>query len=489
MAVHAEEQSGATPSAYVVMSGNRIGTASREAADERRIVIIGAGPTGLGAGYRLRELGYRNFLMLEAADHVGGLAASEVSANGFTYDIGGHVLFSHYPYFDALFDRLMGDDYQELVREAWVWMEDRFLPYPFQNNLRYLSRETVLECVLGLIEAQKQPVDLSRFANFEELIRGVFGAGIAKHFMLPYNFKVWAHPPCMMNREWIGERVSVVDVARVLTNVILDRDDVAWGPNSTFKYPRYGGTGGLFSRIEPFVRDHLRVNARVTRVDTESREIVLSDGSRESYDMLLSTMPIDLLVSQLDRAPDCVRDAAANLRHSGSYIVGVGVNRPAPSSKCWMYFPEDNAPYYRLTYLSNYSADVVPDRSRQHSLLAEISHSAMKPEDRGTIAERTVQGMLNTRMLEPRDVEHLADLHVIEREYTYPLPSVGRDEALRTILPYLDSCDIYSRGRFGAWRYEVGNMDHSVAQGVEWVNRAVCGEVDDELTYQGKRGC
>jgi protoporphyrinogen oxidase len=64
----------------------------------------------------------------------------------------------------------------------------------------------VLECLLGLIEAQKQPLDKSRFENFEELILGVFGRGIAKHFMMPYNFKVWAHPPRLMNKEWIGER-------------------------------------------------------------------------------------------------------------------------------------------------------------------------------------------------------------------------------------------------------------------------------------------
>ncbi|HWJ24624.1 MAG TPA: NAD(P)-binding protein, partial [Gemmatimonadaceae bacterium] len=166
-----------------------------EQQQQQRIVIIGAGPTGLAAGYRLQELGYRNFLMLEARDKVGGLASSETSPNGFTYDIGGHVLFSHYKYFDALFDKLMGDDYQELLRESWVWMEDRFLPYPFQNNIKYLSKETVLECLMGIIEAQKQPLDLSRFHNFEELIYGVFGAGIAKHFMMPYNFKVWAHPP------------------------------------------------------------------------------------------------------------------------------------------------------------------------------------------------------------------------------------------------------------------------------------------------------
>lgn len=458
--------------------------------DQPRIVIIGAGPTGLGAGYRLQELGYRNFLMLEASGKVGGLASSETSANGFTYDIGGHVLFSHYPYFDALFDKLMGDDYQELVREAWVWMEDRFLPYPFQNNIRHLSRETVLECVLGLIDAQKTPLDLTKFQNFEELIYGVFGAGIAKHFMLPYNFKVWAHPPRMMNREWIGERVSVVDVKRVLTNVLLDKDDAGWGPNSTFKYPRYGGTGGLFERIVPYVKDHLRLNAPVARVDVKSKEVVLADGTRERYDLLLSTMPMDRLVCAIDGdAPDDVIDAAGKLRHSGSYIVGVGVNRPAPSSKCWMYFPEDNAPFYRVTYLSNYSPEVVPDVSRQHSLLAEISHSEFKPESRDTVAQRTIEGMVNTKLLHESDVDQLADVHVISRDYTYPLPGVEREAALRVINPYLESRDIYSRGRFGAWRYEVGNMDHSVAQGVEWVNRAVCGAVDDELTYQAKRGC
>jgi protoporphyrinogen oxidase len=190
-----------------------------------RVVIIGAGPTGLGAGYRLRELGYDNFLMLEASDHVGGLASSETSANGFIYDIGGHVLFSHYEYFDRLFDKLLGDEYQLLLRESWVWMCDRFLPYPFQNNIKYLPKEVVLECLMGVIEAQKQPLDLARFHNFEELIHGVFGAGIAKQFMMPYNFKVWAHPPRMMNKEWIGERVAMVDIQRVLGNVVLDRDD------------------------------------------------------------------------------------------------------------------------------------------------------------------------------------------------------------------------------------------------------------------------
>jgi protoporphyrinogen oxidase len=458
--------------------------------DQKKIVIIGAGPTGLGAGYRLRELGHTNFVMLEARDKVGGLASSEKSANGFTYDIGGHVLFSHYEYFDKLFDKLLGDEYQELLRESWVWMCDRFLPYPFQNNIKYLPREVVLECLMGLIEAQKQPFDLSRFHNFEEFIQGVFGAGIAKYFMMPYNFKVWAHPPKMMNKEWIGERVSVVDIKRVLGNVVLDRDDAGWGPNATFKYPLYGGTGGLFERMEPYVRDNLRLNTRTAGIDTGRKEVILEDGSREPYDHLLSTMPMDLLVKSMNGSvPEEVRDQASRLRHSGSYIVGVGIKQPAPSKKCWMYYPESNCPFYRLTYLSNYSPEVVPDAKTHYSLLAEISRSEFKPVNKDTVIDETIQGMVNTKMISESDRADIVDTHVIDRDYTYPIPSLERDKALATVHPWLESVDVYSRGRFGAWRYEVGNMDHSVAQGVEWVNRVVCGDTANELTYMAKRGC
>jgi protoporphyrinogen oxidase len=458
--------------------------------EQKKIVIIGAGPTGLAAGYRLRELGHVNFTILEARDRVGGLASSEVSANGFTYDIGGHVLFSHYEYFDRLFDTLLGDEYQELKRESWVWMFDRFLPYPFQNNIKYLPREAVLECLLGLIEAQKQPMDLDRFENFEELIYGVFGEGIARHFMMPYNFKVWAHPPAMMNKEWIGERVSVVDIKRVLGNVVLDRDESTWGPNSTFKYPRYGGTGGLFERMQPYVQDQLRLGVRTVGVDVARKEVLLEDGGREPYDLLLSTMPMDLLVGALHGdTPSRVTAQARRLRHSGSLIVGIGISQPAPSNKNWMYFPEDNCPFYRVTYLSNYSPEVVPDASSYYSLLCEISRSEFKPVSRACVEEHTIQGLVNAKLISDMDRLDIVDTHVISRDYTYPIPSLERDEALRVIHPYLESRDIYSRGRFGAWRYEVGNMDHSVAQGVEWVNRVLLGEREDELTYQAKRGC
>jgi protoporphyrinogen oxidase len=301
---------------------------------------------------------------------------------------------------------------------------------------------------------------------------------------------VWAHKPCMMNKEWIGQRVSVVDIKRVLGNVILDREDASWGPNSTFKYPKFGGTGGLFDRMRPYVQDNLRLGSPVACVDVDASEVVFEDGRREKYDHLLSTMPVDRLIGSMKgQVPDTVRDEAAQLRHSGSLIVGVGVKQPAPSTKCWMYFPEDNCPFYRLTYLSNYSPEVVPDARTHYSILAEISTSEFKYEEPECIVEDTIRGLVNTKMLSERDTKDIVDTHLIRRDYTYPIPSLERDKALAAIHPFLESKNIYSRGRFGAWRYEVGNMDHSVAQGVEWVNRLVKAESFDELTYLGKRGC
>ena len=157
---------------------------------QKKIVIIGAGPTGLGAGYRLKELGYSDFDLYDSLDHAGGLASSYLDPAGFTWDVGGHVMFSHYKYYDRVFDELMGNDFQLNQRESWVRMCNTWVPYPFQNNIRYLPREAVCECLTGLIEAQTKR-DHRSAANFDEFIDAVFGDGIARHFMKPYNFKVW----------------------------------------------------------------------------------------------------------------------------------------------------------------------------------------------------------------------------------------------------------------------------------------------------------
>jgi UDP-galactopyranose mutase len=375
-------------------------------------------------------------------------------------------MFSHYQYYDDLVDKLMGGDFTELQREAWVWMEDRFIPYPFQNNIRDLEPATVFDCVNGLIAAQRGD---HKPTNFKEWVDAVMGAGIAKHFMIPYNFKVWATPAELMNYVWIGERVSVVDVETILRNVILGEDQVSWGPNNTFKYPLRGGTGFLYDGMRAFVDDHLELETPVASVDVEAKEVRTADGRVWPYDVLLSTMPLNRLVERIEGAPDAIRTATEGLHWSGSHIVGVGIDRQADTTKNWIYFPEPDVPFYRVTYLSNYSPYITP-KPDQTLFLTETSRSGHKPEDEATIVERVVNGLVATGLMEPGDRERVVTTWLCSPDMSYPVPTVTRDSSLGTIQPWLRSKDIWSRGRFGAWLYEIGNMDHSAMQGVEFVN-------------------
>jgi hypothetical protein len=74
---------------------------------------------------------------------------------GFTWDYGGHVIFSHYEYFSKVLDHLQQGEWNTLEREAWVWMRDRFVPYPFQNNVHRLPEEDLQKVLDGLLEVER----------------------------------------------------------------------------------------------------------------------------------------------------------------------------------------------------------------------------------------------------------------------------------------------------------------------------------------------
>ena len=446
------------------------------------IVIIGAGPTGLGAAYRLKELGHTNFQIYERSPYIGGLASSFTDSAGFTWDIGGHVMFSHYKYYDDLFDTLMGNDYHMNMRECWVRMFNTWVPYPFQNNIRYLPKEVCYECLAGLVEAQTKR-DYKSANNFREFMDAVFGDGIVRHFMEPYNFKVWAHPAEMMNKEWIGERVAVVDVNRAIKNVVLGTDDFGWGPNNQFKFPLFGGTGEFYRRFAKPLEGHVNLNKAVDFINLARKEVRFKDGQVVRYDTLISAMPLDKLCNDVlnGEVPREIKKSTASLRHSGGYMVGIGIRQPCPSTKSWMYFPEDSCPFYRVTYLSNYSPYMTPDKDRHYSLLCETSYSPFKHVDGRRIVDDTIRGLINAGLLKEEDQKDIIDTWVYHADYSYPTPTVERDTILSQAIPFLERHGIYSRGRFGMWKYEVANTDHTLMQGVELVNRLLLGEKEQTI--------
>ena len=453
-----------------------------------RILIVGGGPAGLGAAWRLHEAGYANWDLFEKDRHVGGLASSQVDENGFTWDLGGHVVFSHYEVFDGVLDSVLKDEWVRHAREAWVWMRERFIPYPLQNNIRHLPAAELLECLDGLLDA-RDVAGQTVPATFADWILRNFGAGLARAFMDPYNRKVWATDPARMGAQWVGDRVATVDLKRILRNIIEGRDDLGWGPNTTFRFPLRGGTGAIWSAMaRRLPTDRLHLGMEVASINAKSKIVHFSNGDTAPYDWLITTMPLDGLLRRItgwcgDLKPARIADG---LRYSSTHVIGVGMDGQVPdalATKCWIYFPEPELPFYRVTVYSNYSPHNVPDPGRQWSLMAEVGECCDEHErsasdaarlTRDEVIRQTIHGLKGTGLI-------LSDAHfrsIWHRRigHSYPVPSLDRDVLLDRIEPPLSSLNIVSRGRFGAWKYEAGNMDHSFMQGVEAVNHILFAE-------------
>lgn len=450
-----------------------------------KILILGAGPAGLGAAYHLHKLGYDNWQLYERNSHVGGLSASFVDDNGFTWDMGGHVLFSHYEYFDDAVAEAIGDRYYEHQRECWIRILQTWVPYPFQNNIRYLPDGALKACVDGLRNLKGTP-SLSK--NFREWMDAVFGDGIVKYFMEPYNRKVWGTPLERMSKDWIAERVSMVDLPRMERNITEKRDDLSWGPNNTFKFPQTSGTGAIYEGIAKLFRHKVHLNHAMQAIDLEAKKAIFANGRVEPYDILINTTPLDLFIKGCLKLPNTLTQAGERLAHNSGLVVGLGIEGRRDDTKCWMYFPENNSPFYRVTNFHNYSPFNVPGGAtdRYFSLMCETTYSSHKPEDQTTIIDDTVQGLTKSGMIDESQTKQIVSRYLIDIPYSYPVPTLGRDAALSVIQPYLESKDVYSRGRFGAWKYEVGNMDHSFMQGVEVIDRLLLGK--EERTIHGKVG-
>ncbi|KAK8854474.1 hypothetical protein IAR55_003212 [Kwoniella newhampshirensis] len=480
--------------------------------EEIETLVIGAGPTGLGAATRLDQLD-RPFIIVDASSTPGGLASTDITDEGFYFDVGGHVIFSHYAYFDDAIDRALPgeDDWKVHQRVSYVRSAGQWVTYPYQSNVGQLPLDLRVKCIDGMLAAAEERARTPdvKPVTFDEWILRNVGQGIADAFMRPYNFKVWGVPTSMMQCKWLGERVAAPNVRTAVRNALTQQAAPNWGPNATFRFPTRNGTGGIWTAVAsklPQKQFRLGGSGTVERIDAENKTAVFADGRKIKYQHLVTSMAVDGFLERLDGgskgsgAVEKMRQAAkTGLVYSNTIIIGIGIRGERPErigDKCWLYFPEDDAPFYRATIFSNYSPYNAPSADKKlptlqkadpslpydseakegpyWSLMMEVCQSDHKPVDLENLMKETIKGAVATELMLPDD--EIVSMYERRFDHGYPTPTLGRDAAVDQILPVLKATfGIHSRGRFGSWRYEAGNQDHSFMLGVEAVDNALFG--------------
>ncbi|HBF34510.1 TPA: amine oxidase [Candidatus Sumerlaeota bacterium] len=439
-----------------------------------KILILGAGPTGLGAAYRLLQLNYPNWKIVERNPYPGGLAASFKDSAGFTWDIGTHVPCSHYAEFDQFFNEMTQGDVFEHQKRGYIRLSDRFIPFPLQSNIRHLPPDIFQECYHDLEKVAHRQTSPDR-SNFLTWNRERFGDGITRYFIQPDNEKRWAFPLHKLASDWLADRVSPVDLDRIRENIRLGQNNAFWRLYNSFQYPKRGGIGSVFEGMRSRLGVRLELEREVVEIESATRAVWFSDDQYENCDYLLSTLPINKLVQMLTGVPESLLATANQLESSDAYIVGIGLRGSINSDKHWAYCPESVAPFYRATYLTNFSPFNGPDANHS-SILCDISHSRYLMRDKDSIVQETIDGLIATGMLQPEDTSRIVSTYLIDVPGVNPLPTLERDGILDMLHGYLEPLGIHSRGRQGAWLYEVGNMDHCVMMGMQWVDAILAGK-------------
>ena len=412
------------------------------------VAILGAGLTGLSAAIELGERGlsYRIFEKLAAP---GGHAVT-LEDSGFRFDRTGHLLHLKSDALRAQVLSWIGPDHVQVQRRSVIWSNGVYTRYPFQANTFGLPPDVAYECLSGFINAHFNAHEPEP-KNFEEFCLAHFGEGISRHFMIPYNSRLWGVHPREITSAWCQRFVPLPRLEDVLAGAV-GLNDRELGYNTNFIYPRLG--------IGQLAQGMAR---RVPNIELAQRRLVFDDETVD-FDVLVSSIPLPTLLGLIDELPEPVRAAAAKLRCSHLDYLDVALRRPSGKNFHWAYVPEAKYPFYRVGHYSHFSPALAPPGKA--SLYVELADRS-RP-DLSELLPRVAQGLIEMGIIDqPEDIEFARARRI---DFAYVIFDHEYFGALDVIRPFLEEARILSSGRYGEWNYSA--MEDAIAFGRAAAERA-----------------
>ena len=427
-------------------------------AEKRDIVVAGGGLAGLAAGTLLPDA-----VVLEKEAIPGGLLASP-SHDGFTIDLVPHVFFTRDQTAIRFFEESVGAGRFLLTdSDVRVWSHGVLTRFPFQSNLKGLPAEAVVDCLHGFAAARGRPP--AKVENFQDFALASFGDGVVRRFLDPYNRKLWGVDALSdLTCDWVSGKVGTLSPREVVEGAFLDRRFTRL-PNAEFRYPIDGGIQSFATGAARRVPG-LRLGAEIARIDLEARRVATVAGEEYEYRKLIYTLSLTALPRLVSDLPAEVAAAVGRLRYRDVIGVHFGVGREDVASWHWMYLPEPEFPFYRVSFPSRMSSANAPRGCS--CLIAEVAVDPGEPVDFHALMARCRAGLVRCGVLRESDPVLLAKCYRLSPAYV--VYDHARAPALGVIEQYLESHDVLTAGRFGKWRFF--NMDHTLLSGMEAAARA-----------------
>lgn len=406
-----------------------------------KIIILGAGISGISCGYHLKEKKIES-IIYEKNSSWGGLC-DNFEINGFRFDKFIHLSFTKNEYVKELFTKNI--KFKTHIPDPVNYYKGVWLKHPAQNNLFELNVDEKVKILKDF--SLRKIVDTKHIKNYEGWLRAQYGDYFAENFPMEYTKKYWTVKASELEIKWVGSRMYQPNIEEVLRGAMTDET-----PNTYYaKEMRYPQKGGYKEYLNYMVKDlDVNLNKEAICVDKKNKLVRFSDGSAENYSEIISSIPLPRLCEIIKDIPPKVLKASKKLKWTSGVLISLGFNKRDIPKNLWFYIYDKEIKASRIYSPSLKVAENAPEG--HSSIQAEIYFSKDNPLEtsldkllESEIKKYIQMGLFRADDLIVKDIRIEKYANVIFNHEIYENRKIVHD--------YLNKIGVKYIGRFGEWDY------------------------------------
>jgi protoporphyrinogen oxidase len=435
-----------------------------------QVAVIGAGPAGLTAAYKLMQRG-QDTVVFEADSVVGGISRTAVR-DGWRFDIGGHRFFTKVAVVEEFWHEILDDDdFLTRPRMSRIYYEGKFYDYPLNvsNALKNLGLVESAKCGFSYLWARiRPPKDQT---TFEGWTAARFGWRLYRKFFKTYTEKVWGVPADSIQADWAAQRIKNLSLFTAVFNALDPRKNQTAVTSliEQFEYPKYG-PGQMWERTTEIVSEagiDVVMDTPVVAINhadgAATGVTVIRDGEKQDVEAtaVISTMPINLLAKAFDPEPPAdVITAADSLSHRDFLTVALVIPEDHGFPDNWIYVHSPEVELGRVQNFGSWSPYLVKEGRTCLGLEYFVNEGdelwTSSDED---LVERGKREMERIGLLDPSVVQ---SGYVVRMPKAYPMYDGTYAANIDVIRAWIaeNAPNVHPVGRNGMHKYN--NQDHSM---------------------------
>lgn len=398
-----------------------------------KYLIIGAGISGLSFANFLDS---DDYIIVEKENEAGGFCRT-IFKDDFIWDYAGHFFHFKTDEMKNLFINSVGkENIINKNKNTKILYNNKLIDYPFQTNIHQLNKEEFIECLVDLWNKKEK----DEYDNFLDMLYGKFGKSIVEKFLKPYNEKLYACDLKMLDKDAMGRFFPYADLDKIINNMKSSEDK---SYNNTFLYPKQGASCFINNLYRNLNENNVLLNTCIIDIDFKNKVAHLDNGNDIKFEFLINTSPLNTFIDLFNKQID-VLSLKKELSYNKVLVFNLGFDKKSNFDEHWIYIPDKEINFYRIGFYDN-----ILD-SNKLSMYIEIGFSKEADINIEEQLKLTLKNLRNIGVINDHKLEAYSTI-IMDPAYVH-ISNVS-NKLVSDFFNILNSNDIYSIGRYGAWTY------------------------------------